>query len=143
MVYDGKYYPCNEEYFKDSVVDFDKWKDFYPEAAEALPGKCIEPLGNPAYVKAFVDANHAGNMANRRSHTGILIYVNNAPIIWYSKRQNTVETSSFGSEYVALRICVEMIEAGTSSDASESLLRGLLMYANVRCILIRWVKSIN
>ena len=111
IVYDGKYYPCDEKYFMDSVVDLDKWKDFYPEAAEALPGKCIEPLGNPAYVKAFVDANHAGNMANRRSHTGLLIYVNNAPIIWYSKRQNTVETSSFGSEYVALRICVEMIEA--------------------------------
>ena len=40
-----------------------------------------------------------------------MIYINNAPIIWYSKRQNTVETSSFGSEYVALRICVKMIEA--------------------------------
>ena len=111
MVYDGKYYPCSEDHFKNSIVDSEKWKDFYPEAAEALPGKCIEPLGNPAFVKAFVDANHAGNMANRRSHTGLLIYINNAPIIWYSKRQNTVETSSFGSEYVALRICVEMIEA--------------------------------
>ena len=37
--------------------------------------------------------------------------MNNAPIIWYSKRQNTVECSSFGSEYVALRICTEFIEA--------------------------------
>ena len=34
-----------------------------------------------------------------------------APIIWYSKRQNTVEASSFGSEYIALRICTEMVEA--------------------------------
>jgi len=46
----------------------------------------------------------------RRSYTGILIYINQAPIIWYSKRQNTVETSSFGSEYIALRICTEMVE---------------------------------
>jgi len=37
--------------------------------------------------------------------------MNQAPIIWYSKRQNTVEASSFGSEYIALRICTEMIEA--------------------------------
>jgi hypothetical protein len=36
--------------------------------------------------------------------------VNRAPILWYSKRQNTVETSTFGSEYVAARIAVEMIE---------------------------------
>jgi len=68
-------------------------------------------LGNPVCIRAYVDANHAGNLANRRSHTGILIYVNNAPVVWYSKRQNTVETSSFGSEYVALRICTEMLES--------------------------------
>ena len=42
--------------------------------------------------------------------TGILIYVNRAPILWYSKRQNTVETSTFGSEFVAARIAVEMVE---------------------------------
>ena len=61
--------------------------------------------------KAYVDANHAGNMANRRSHSGIIIYVNNAHIVWYSKRKNTVEDSSFGSEFVALRITTEMVEA--------------------------------
>ncbi len=33
----------------------------------------------------------------------------NAPIIWYSKRQNTVENNSFGSEFVALRIATERI----------------------------------
>ena len=62
-------------------------------------------------LNAYVDANHAGNLKTRRSHSGILIYMNQAPIIWYSKRQNTVEASSFGSEYIALRICTEMIEA--------------------------------
>ncbi len=30
--------------------------------------------------------------------------------MWYSKRQNTVETSTFGSEYIATRIAVELIE---------------------------------
>ena len=57
MCYDGNYYPVNEEYFKDSVVDTDTWKDFYPDAQEALPGKYLEPLGKPVYVKAYVDAN--------------------------------------------------------------------------------------
>jgi hypothetical protein len=37
--------------------------------------------------------------------------VNNAPIIWYSKRQNTVESSTFGSEMVAMRIAKEQIVA--------------------------------
>ena len=49
-------------------------------------------------------------MANRRAHSGI-IYVNNAPIICCRKLQNTVEDSSFGSEFVALRVLTEMIES--------------------------------
>ena len=32
-------------------------------------------------------------------------------MIWYSKRQNTVETSTFGSKFVAMRIGVELVEA--------------------------------
>ena len=31
--------------------------------------------------------------------------------MWYSKRQNTVESSTFGSEFVAMRIAKEMIVA--------------------------------
>ena len=50
-------------------------------------------------------------MANRRSHSGIIVYINNAPIIWYIKLQNTVEASSFVSEFLALRIDIEIIEA--------------------------------
>jgi hypothetical protein len=41
----------------------------------------------------------------------VLIFVNRAPIIWFSKRQNTVETSMFGSEFVAMKIAVELIES--------------------------------
>ena len=61
-------------------------------------------------MSCFVDADHAGNKITRRSHTGVIIFCNRAPILWFSKRQNTVETSSFGSEFVAARIAVELIE---------------------------------
>jgi hypothetical protein len=54
--------------------------------------------------------NHAGDKVTRRSRTGVLIYLNRAPIMWFSKRQNSVETSSFGSEFVALKIATEMIQ---------------------------------
>ena len=58
----------------------------------------------------FVDAYHAGCRVRRRLHTGANIFVNRAPIVWYSKRQNTVESSTFGSDFVAMRIAIEMIE---------------------------------
>ena len=56
-----------------------------------IPSYMPEALGKYFLIKNYVDANHARNMANMRSHSGIIIYVNNESIIWYSKRQNTVE----------------------------------------------------
>jgi hypothetical protein len=87
------------------------WHDFYRGAKEPIPGDAPEPRGNVVSTHCFVDADHAGNLVTRRSQSGILLFVNRAPIIWYSKRQNTVETSTFGSEFVALRIAVELIES--------------------------------
>jgi hypothetical protein len=85
------------------------WASIYGDVQEELPPHMPKPLGAPVKIHCFVDADHAGNLATRRSHTGILIFINMAPIIWYSKRQNTVESSTFGSEFVALRTAVELI----------------------------------
>ena len=84
-------------------------KEIYPDAEDVYPHNMPEPRGNPVDITCFVDADHAGNRVTRRSHTGIIIFINMAPIVWYSKRQNTVETSTFGSEFIALRIAVELI----------------------------------
>ena len=41
----------------------------------------------------------------------MIIFVNRAPIMWFSKRQNTVESSTFGSNFVAMRTTtIKMIE---------------------------------
>ena len=85
--------------------------ELYPDASQNIPHDMPEPLGDPVNITCFVDADHAGNKVTRRSHTGILIYINSAPIIWHSKRQNTVESSTFGSEIVAMRQATDMIEA--------------------------------
>jgi len=70
-----------------------------------------EPRGKAVQITMFVDASHAANLITRQSCTGVLIFVNRAPIIWYSKKQNSIETSSFGSEFMALKTGVEMLEA--------------------------------
>jgi hypothetical protein len=58
-----------------------------------------------------VDADHAGCRVTRQSHTGITLYVQGAPIMWYSKRQNTMESSTFGSELIAMTTAIEQVEA--------------------------------
>jgi hypothetical protein len=68
-------------------------------------------MGTKGNYFCFFYANHAGNKVTRCMHTGIIIYVQNALIILYSKRQNMVEAATFGSEMVALRICKELIVA--------------------------------
>ena len=54
------------------------WKEFYPEAHEELPPNMPKPHGIPMQTNCFVDADHAGDVVSRRSHTGIIIYVNRA-----------------------------------------------------------------
>ena len=46
-----------------------------------MPRHMPDVLGKYVVIKFYVDANHTGNMANRRLHYGIIIYVNNTPII--------------------------------------------------------------
>ena len=82
----------------------------YPDAVDNDPPGMPQPLGVSIQLTMFVDADHAGNQVTRRSHTGILIFGNLAPLQWMSKKQNTVESSTFGSEFVALRTAVELVE---------------------------------
>ena len=46
---------------------------------------------------------------NGKSVTGILHLFNKTVINWYSKKQSTVETATYGSEFVAARTAMEQI----------------------------------
>jgi hypothetical protein len=67
------------------------------------------PRGLGSITRVFVDADHATDNITRRSRTGFLVYLNNAPVYWFSKKQTSVETSSFGSEFAAMKQCTEYI----------------------------------
>ena len=87
------------------------WIEFYPDAVrtgEGIPSNAPPPQGAPVQLAMFWDASHTTDLVTRRSTTGILFFINGAPIKWYSKQQNTIESSTFGSEFVALRIAVQM-----------------------------------
>ena len=48
-------------------------------------------------------------MATGRSVSGILHLINQTPFEWYSKKQSTVETATYGSEFTAARLAVDQI----------------------------------
>jgi hypothetical protein len=100
IVFDPRTVKVDDNVFYDGAT----WVEFYGNVVEEDPPGMPEPLGNPVTITCFVDANHATNQVTRRSHTGIIIFLNRAPTIAFSKRQNTCESSTYGSELVAMGI---------------------------------------
>jgi hypothetical protein len=83
----------------------------YRGAREVLSNDVPIPLGNPIQLSSFVDANLYHDLITGRSVTGVLHLVNGTPFDWYSKKQSTVETATYGSEFVAARTAIEQIIA--------------------------------
>ncbi len=86
---------------------FDWAYTVYGHLEEVLPHDMPTPLGKFVTLMHYVDANLYHNLITRRSVTGILHLANKTPINWYSKKQATVETATYGSEFIAAQICVD------------------------------------
>ena len=85
------------------------WKEFYPDAEEQILPDAPLAKGKKVRITVYVDADHAHDQVTRRLVTGIVLFLNNTPIRYISKRQKTVESSTYGSELVASRIATELI----------------------------------
>ena len=76
---------------------------------EELPGNAPPTRGKGFIFRAKVDADHAGDTQTRISRTSLIVYLQFAPIYWFSKKQNSVEISSFGSQFCAMKQCYEYL----------------------------------
>ena len=79
------------------------------EWAHTIYGDAPSPLGKHVTLTHYFDANLYHDMLTGRSVTGILHLMNKTPIEWYSKKQATVETATYGSEFIAARTCIDQI----------------------------------
>ena len=64
---------------------------------EDLPPNAKKPKGQAFQIPCFVGADHGGDQVTQRSRTGILIFLNKDPIIWYSKPKIMVDKSGCGN----------------------------------------------
>ena len=76
---------------------------------EELPENRPQCRGQGFVMSAYVDSDHAGDTQTRRSRTGFLVFLNSALIHWMSKKQTSIETSSFGAEFTAMKQCTEYV----------------------------------
>jgi hypothetical protein len=83
----------------------------YPGAAEMIDSSAPPPLAEELAITCFVDADHGTDKTTRRSVTGIVILVGRTPVFYLSKRQGSVETSTYSAEFMAMRTAVDEIVA--------------------------------
>ena len=68
------------------------------------------PRGVGITIVGKVDVDHAGGTVARRSRTVLIVRLNSTPVHWHSKKRNSAETSSFGSELVVMKQLCECIQ---------------------------------
>ncbi|UYV66146.1 hypothetical protein LAZ67_4000486 [Cordylochernes scorpioides] len=105
-----------------------------------------------------VDADWGGNLADRKSQTGLVFFLARGPIAWESKKQQTVALSSTESEYIALceagkeavylRTLLDEMGFGellneptvlkTDNQGAQQLARNPVHHARTKHIDIKW-----
>jgi hypothetical protein len=83
------------------------WKSKYGDVKEMIPSDAPVSRGKEVDLRLFVDSDHACEKFTRRSRTGFVIYLNMAPIVWFCKRQPTLESTVFGAEFFAMKNGIE------------------------------------
>ena len=78
--------------------------------SEIVPEDAPTPKGKGVMMTMFVDSDHAGDKVTCRYRTGYVVFLQNSPITWFSKKQSSVETSTFGSEFMAMKTATEYIQ---------------------------------
>jgi hypothetical protein len=91
----------------DKVYDWEH--SVYAGAEELMPHDCPPSLGKPVVMTTFVDANLYHDLVNGKSVTGVMHFFNKTLVDWFSKKQATVETATYGAEFVAARTAMEQI----------------------------------
>lgn len=102
LVFDPSY-PVLDE----GIIERQDWasREFGQSLKEETPSNPPEPRGLGFVITVYVDADHAADTTTRKSKTGFIVNLNSAPIYSMCKKQASIESSSFGSEFTAMKQC--------------------------------------
>jgi hypothetical protein len=76
---------------------------------EIIPTDIPEPKGKYVTLSHYFNVNLYHDMVTGRSITAILHFLNQTPMDWYLKKQATVETATFSSEFITARNTIDQI----------------------------------
>ena len=90
---------------------YDWSKTVYAGSEEEIPHDIPTPKGKSVKLVTYADSNLMHNILDGKAVTGILHFVNQTPFDWYSKKQATAETATYGAEELAARTAIEQSRA--------------------------------
>ena len=94
---------------RDTPKEYEWINSIYGPHKEELPSDMPTPKGKAVRTTTYCDANLLHCLATGRSMSGIVHLVNQTPSSWFCKKQNVVETATYGSEFMVARQATEQI----------------------------------
>ena len=104
-----RYRPLEPDYSHQPKQEYEWTRTVYGKIKEEIPKNIPKPLGKRVITTTFLDANLLHNIVMAKLVTAVLHFVNTTPADWSLKRQATVETATYGSEFVAAKTTTEQI----------------------------------
>lgn len=80
------------------------WNYVYGDIQEEVSNNMPKAKGKKVILTMFADANLYHDRLTGRSVTGLILMANKTPIDWFSKKQLSVKSATYNSEFVAARI---------------------------------------
>ena len=91
--------------------EYDWTRSVYGRVREQKAPNAPVPRGKLVMSTTYKDANLYHDLATGRAVTGVMHFVNQTPIAWFTKKQASVETATYGSEFAAARTAIQQIAA--------------------------------
>ena len=79
----------------------------YPDAQEELDPTMLVAFGSELETAIFFDADHAHDQKTCRSISRIIQFVRCTPVLWSSRRQGCIATSTYCAEFIVMRQAIE------------------------------------
>jgi hypothetical protein len=89
----------------------EEWDKIYGDVKKEILSNAPKPQGKSKVLLVFVDSDDAGDQVTRISGTRFIQMVNMETIIWHSKKQGSIESSEFRSEFVGMKVAMEAYRA--------------------------------
>jgi hypothetical protein len=91
--------------------ELDWSRSVYGDVKEQRAPDAPAPKGKLVRTTSYKDANLYHDLITGRAVTGVIHFLNGTPIEWFSKKQPTVETASYGSEFGSAKTAIQQIAA--------------------------------